>query len=96
MNINVIKPILAAGMKKVKVKNPVWFVVIAASLYGYTFLLDTGATLDWMLGLVGEDINSVPVGLMKIIDGSKYVAGAFLGIMGGHTTEILSQAKKNV
>ena len=88
-----VKQILATQMQRIKVKNPLVFVAIIAGLYGYTFLIDTGSTLDLILGVFGEDINSVPNGIMQMIEKSKYLTGAALALIGGHTTDILKEAK---
>lgn len=93
--MNEMKIIIAKWLQRMKVKSPFVFVAIVGSLYGYTFLLDPTAITDWGLLLFHADMNSIPYHeVISILTKSKFVTGAVLALVGGHTTGILLAAKK--
>ena len=93
--VNEMKVLIAKWLQKMKVKSPIVFVAIIGSLYGYTFLLDPTAITDWGLTLFHADMNSIPYHeVITFLTNSKFVTGAVLALVGGHTTGILTAAKE--
>lgn len=85
MDISFLRTEVAKWLVKFKFKNPLLFLAMQVFLYGYSLFIADAELITELINWFGLDGSNIPLLIVKIIDGSKYVTVALLGIISSST-----------